>query len=64
LEILIALLERPGELVSKQETMTRVWSSVLVEPANRCKAMREAFARRRNTSLLRREMPFSNGSAS
>jgi DNA-binding winged helix-turn-helix (wHTH) protein len=34
LEILIVLLERPGELVSKQELMTRVWPNVFVEPAN------------------------------
>jgi DNA-binding winged helix-turn-helix (wHTH) protein len=34
LEILIALLERPGELVSKQELMARVWPSIFVEPAN------------------------------
>jgi DNA-binding winged helix-turn-helix (wHTH) protein len=34
LEILIALLERCGELVSKQDLMARVWPSVFVEPAN------------------------------
>ena len=34
LEILIALLERRGELVSKQDLMTRVWPNVFVEPAN------------------------------
>jgi DNA-binding winged helix-turn-helix (wHTH) protein len=34
LEILIALLERPGALVSKQELMARVWPGVFVEPAN------------------------------
>ena len=34
LEILTALLERPGELVSKQELMARVWPNVFVEPAN------------------------------
>ena len=34
LEILIALLERPGELVTKQELMDRVWPNVFVEPAN------------------------------
>jgi DNA-binding winged helix-turn-helix (wHTH) protein len=33
-QILIALLERPGELVSKQELMTRVWPNLFVEPAN------------------------------
>ena len=34
LEILIVLLERPGELVSKNELMTRVWPNVFVEAAN------------------------------
>lgn len=34
LEILIALLERQGELVSKRELMARVWPGVFVEPAN------------------------------
>jgi DNA-binding winged helix-turn-helix (wHTH) protein len=34
LELLIALIERPGELVSKQELMARVWPNIFVEPAN------------------------------
>jgi DNA-binding winged helix-turn-helix (wHTH) protein len=34
LEILIVLLERPGELVSRQELMARVWPNIFVEPAN------------------------------
>lgn len=34
LEILVVLLERPAELVSKQELMGRVWPGVFVEPAN------------------------------
>lgn len=34
LEILIALLERRGELVSKPDLMARVWPNVFVEPAN------------------------------
>ena len=34
LEILIVLLERPGELVSKPQLMARVWPNVFVEPAN------------------------------
>jgi DNA-binding winged helix-turn-helix (wHTH) protein len=34
LEILIVLLERPRELVSKQELMARVWPNIFVEPAN------------------------------
>lgn len=32
--ILIALLERPGELVTKQELMARVWPDLFVQPAN------------------------------
>jgi DNA-binding winged helix-turn-helix (wHTH) protein len=34
LEILIVLLERRCELVSKQDLMARVWPNVFVEPAN------------------------------
>jgi DNA-binding winged helix-turn-helix (wHTH) protein len=34
LEILIVLLERPGELVGKEELMARVWPNIFVEPAN------------------------------
>ena len=34
LEILVVLLERPGELVSKEELMNRVWPNLFVEPAN------------------------------
>ena len=34
LEILFVLLERPGELISKQELMARVWPNVFVESAN------------------------------
>jgi DNA-binding winged helix-turn-helix (wHTH) protein len=34
LEILIALVERHGELVAKEELMTRVWPNVFVEPSN------------------------------
>jgi DNA-binding winged helix-turn-helix (wHTH) protein len=34
LEILIVLLERPGELISKQELMARVWPNVYVGPEN------------------------------
>jgi DNA-binding winged helix-turn-helix (wHTH) protein len=34
LEILIVLLERPGELVGRQELMARVWPDIFVEPAN------------------------------
>ena len=34
LEILIVLLERAGELISKQDLMARVWPNVFVAPAN------------------------------
>jgi DNA-binding winged helix-turn-helix (wHTH) protein len=34
LEILIVLLERPGELISKQELMARVWPNVFVDRTN------------------------------
>jgi len=34
LEILIVLLEHPGELVSKQELMARVWPNLFVGPSN------------------------------
>jgi len=34
LDVLIALLERPGDLVTKDELMARVWPSTFVEPAN------------------------------
>jgi DNA-binding winged helix-turn-helix (wHTH) protein len=34
LHILIVLLERPGELVTRQELMARVWPNLFVEPSN------------------------------
>jgi DNA-binding winged helix-turn-helix (wHTH) protein len=34
LEVLIVLLERPGELVSKQELIARVWPNTFVDPGN------------------------------
>jgi DNA-binding winged helix-turn-helix (wHTH) protein len=33
-DILVALLERPGELVTKEELMARVWPNTFVAPAN------------------------------
>ena len=33
-DVLMALLERPGELVSKEEFMARVWPNTFVGPAN------------------------------
>ena len=34
LEILTVLLERPAQVVSKQELMARVWPNIFIEPAN------------------------------
>src|SRR5262249_41633256 len=34
LQILTTLIERPGELISKQELMARVWPNLFVTPAN------------------------------
>jgi DNA-binding winged helix-turn-helix (wHTH) protein len=34
LDLLIALVERPSELVSKEELMARVWPKLFVDPAN------------------------------
>jgi DNA-binding winged helix-turn-helix (wHTH) protein len=34
LEILVALVERPGELVGKTELMARVWPDTVVEEGN------------------------------
>jgi DNA-binding winged helix-turn-helix (wHTH) protein len=34
LDILIALLQRPGEVLSKQELIARVWSGMTVQEAN------------------------------
>ena len=51
LEMLIVLLERPGELVSKQELMARVWPNLFVEPANlsvHISALRRALRDGRN----------------
>lgn len=47
LDILIALVERPGELVSKKELMTRVWPDTVVEEGNlkvHVSALRRALA--------------------
>ena len=33
-DILVILVERPGELVSKEELMARVWPKMFVEPSN------------------------------
>ena len=46
-DILIALVERPGELVSKKELMTRIWPDTMVEEGNlkaHVSALRRALA--------------------
>ncbi len=51
LDILLALVERPGELVSKEELMARVWPDTFVEPANltvHIAALRRALCDGRN----------------
>jgi DNA-binding winged helix-turn-helix (wHTH) protein len=49
-DILVALLERPGELVTKEELMARVWPNTFVAPANlavHISALRRALGDRR-----------------
>jgi predicted ATPase/DNA-binding winged helix-turn-helix (wHTH) protein len=53
LEILIALIERPGELITKEELMTRVWPRTVVEDANL----------RAQVALLRRALDDGRGDA-
>ena len=51
MDILIALVERPSELVSKAELMARVWPNTFVEPANltaQLSALRRALGDGRN----------------
>jgi DNA-binding winged helix-turn-helix (wHTH) protein len=50
-DILIALVERPSELVSKEELMARVWPKIFVDPANlpvHVSALRRALREGRN----------------
>ena len=56
-DILLALLERPGELVSKEELMAKVWPKTFVAPANlsvHISALRQALGEQwgRNRYLL------------
>jgi len=58
LEILTVLLERRGELASKQDLMARFWPNVLVEPANLtvhmsalCRALHDGRDRHRFVNL-------------
>jgi DNA-binding winged helix-turn-helix (wHTH) protein len=51
LNILMVLLERPGELVTRQELMARVWPNLCVEPATltvHISALRRALRDGRN----------------
>jgi DNA-binding winged helix-turn-helix (wHTH) protein len=51
LDVLVALVERPNELVSKEELMTRVWPKTFVHPTNlavHMSALRRALRDGRN----------------
>ncbi len=53
LDILIALVERPGEVVTKQELLSRVWPDVMVEESSlrvHIAALRKALADGRDQS--------------
>jgi DNA-binding winged helix-turn-helix (wHTH) protein len=53
LEILIALVERPGELVGKNELMARVWPRTFVEEGNlkvQVAGLRRALGDRRGSN--------------
>ncbi len=55
LEILIALLERPGELVSKDELFARAWPNTIVEELNlraQVAALRRALRENRDTRYI------------
>ena len=55
LEILIALLERPGELVSKDELFARAWPNTIVEESNlraQVAALRRALRENRETRYI------------
>ena len=54
LDLLVALVERAGELVSKGELMARVWPDTLVEESNlkvQVAALRRALRRQRSQPL-------------
>ena len=60
LEILIALLERSGELVSKDELMARVWPSTFVEEGNlkvQVAGLRRALGDRRGSNRFLATVP-------
>ena len=62
MHILIVLLERPGELVTKQELMDRVWPNVFVEPANlsvHISALRRALRDGRDGSSIYYQYPWT-----
>jgi hypothetical protein len=62
LEILIVLLERPGQLVSKQELMARVWPNLFVEPANltvHISALRRALCDGRDGKSVHYQYPWA-----
>jgi predicted ATPase/DNA-binding winged helix-turn-helix (wHTH) protein len=60
LDILIALLERPGDLVAKEDLMARVWPNTFVEPANltvHIAALRRALSDGRDGNRLLINIP-------
>ena len=62
LEILIVLLERPGELIGKRELMERVWPDVFVGPANltvHISALRRRAARRTRRKPVHHQHPWA-----
>jgi len=60
LDILIALVERPGELFSNDELMARIWPNTFVEPANltvHIAALRRALGDRRDDNRFLVNIP-------
>ena len=60
LEILIALVERPGELVGKNELMARVWPRTFVEEGNlkvQVAGLRRALGDRRGSNRYLVRLP-------
>src|SRR5260221_532099 len=54
LDLLIALVDRPGELVSKEQLMVLVWPSTIVAPGNlsvHIAALRRSSARAKRASI-------------
>jgi DNA-binding winged helix-turn-helix (wHTH) protein len=55
-DLLATLVERAGEVVSKEELIARAWPTTVVEEGNlklQISALRRAFGRRRRRSIYR-----------